>query len=128
VVFTFVVAGEKRAPREARQAVREHLEQALEQKLVADLELLLTEVVTNAVKYGGSERSTDIEVRVELSDELVSVSITDAGGGFRPGQPEGPRFGRQAGGFGLFLLDRLSTRWGVERDQGCFRVWFWLNR
>lgn len=128
MVLTFVVSGQKLAPREVRQAVRDHIEHALEQKLAADLELLLTEVVTNAVKYGGSDRSTDIEVSIELSDKLVSVSITDTGGGFTPESEPAPRFGRQAGGFGLMLLDQLSTRWGVERDENGFRVWFWLNR
>ena len=32
-----------------------------------------------------------------------------------------------SGGYGLVLLDRLSDRWGVQRE-GAFSVWFEVQR
>ena len=125
--FGFVVPSGLEAPRRVRHVMRQHLEGALEAKLASDLELLVSEVVTNAVRHGGAGRSDDIDVRVEVAEDTVSVSIVDSGNGFRPAQAPKPRSGRDAGGFGLFLLDRLSTRWGIERDEHGFRVWFRLG-
>jgi anti-sigma regulatory factor (Ser/Thr protein kinase) len=127
--FGFVVPSGLEAPRHVRHALREHLEGVLEAKLTADLELLVSEVVANAVRYGGSSRSDDIDVRVEVADDTVSVWIQDSGEGFKPDQRPRPRprSSRDPGGFGLFLLDQLSTRWGIERDERGFRVWFRLG-
>lgn len=127
MVFGFVVPSGLEAPRRVRQAVRQHLQGALEAGLAADLELLVSEVVTNAVRHGGSGLRDAIDVRVEVGDDTVSVSISDSGDGFAPGTRPQPRLGRDAGGFGLLLLDRLSTRWGIEPDDGGFRVWFRLT-
>ncbi|HZH24871.1 MAG TPA: ATP-binding protein [Solirubrobacteraceae bacterium] len=127
MVFGFVVPSGEEAPRRVRQAIRERLRGALEVKLAADLELLVSEVVTNAVRHGGSARGDEIDIRVELAGDTVSVCITDTGTGFRPDGRAQPRFGKDPGGFGLLLLDRLSTRWGIERDERGFRVWFRLN-
>ncbi len=127
MVFGFVVPNGLEAPRRVRQAVRQQLAGALEAGLAADLELLVSEVVTNAVRHGGSGLRDAIDVRVEVGDDTVSVSISDSGDGFAPGTRPQPRLGRDAGGFGLLLLDRLSTRWGIEREDGGFRVWFRLT-
>jgi anti-sigma regulatory factor (Ser/Thr protein kinase) len=127
--FGFVVPSGLEAPRRVRHALREHLEGVLEAKLTADLELLVSEVVANAVRHGGSSRSDDIDVRVEVAGDTVSVWIQDSGQGFKPAQPPQPRSrsSRDPGGFGLLLLDRLSSRWGIERDERGFRVWFRLG-
>lgn len=128
MVIGFVVPNRPEAPREVRRKVRAQLEDALEARLIENLELLLTEVVTNAVKYSGSGPGSAIQVRIELDEEIVSVSIRDQGPGFDPGAPTRPVAQTGGGGFGLFLLDQISTRWGVERQGDAFRVWFRLRR
>jgi anti-sigma regulatory factor (Ser/Thr protein kinase) len=126
MVFAFIVPSSARAPGRVRSLLRDELRSTVEQRLRDDLELLLTELVTNAVRYGSSE-DDEIAVRVELMEHLVSVSITDAGVGFdRDALGRTPE--NESGGFGLLLLDRLSTRWGIERDERGFRVWFKLDR
>ena len=126
MIFGLVVPSELEAPRRVREAVRRELRAALDAQLAADLELLLSEVVTNAVRYGGGGRGDTIDVRVDISDNTVSAYVSDSGAGFsRVHRPE-PRSGRTPGGFGLFLLDQLSTRWGVERNENGFSVWFRL--
>ena len=58
----------------------------------------------------------------------IRVEVRDGGGGFDPGTPR-PRSGEEAagyGGYGLFLVERMASRWGVERDDGTL-VWFELD-
>ena len=126
MVLAFIVPSNTRAPGHVRSLVHDELRSAMEERLREDLELLLSELVTNAVRYGSSGGG-DIAVRLELTEQVVAVSITDSGSGFdRDTVLPTPR--TDAGGFGLLLLDRLSTRWGVERDERGFRVWFKLHR
>ena len=86
------------------------------------LRLLVSEVVTNAVRHGDGD--TPVEVHASWNSE-VRVEVCDRGHGFTPA----PRLGavHEPGGFGLFLLGTLADRWGVETDQGT-TVWFVLQR
>ena len=86
------------------------------------LRLLVSEVVTNAVRHGGS--GTPVEVHASWNSE-VRIEVSDRGGGFTPT----PRIGAldEPGGFGLFLVGRLADRWGVDTDNGT-TVWFVLQR
>ena len=43
--------------------------------------------------------------------------------GFKPGKPK-PR--GADGGFGLFLVERMASRWGIDTRDGT-RVWFELE-
>lgn len=108
------------APRKARLALRA-LNGDLDSALANDVRLLVSELVTNSFRHTGSAR---IELEVWSSDEIVRVDVTDRGAGFAP--PDSPTPGR-ASGWGLFMVDRLADRWGVETD-GCTRVWFELER
>jgi anti-sigma regulatory factor (Ser/Thr protein kinase) len=86
------------------------------------LRLLISELVTNAVRHGGCEEP--VELHAEWNSE-VRVEVVDHGDGFTPH----PRAGDldEPGGFGLFLVGRLADRWGVETDEAT-RVWFVLRR
>jgi anti-sigma regulatory factor (Ser/Thr protein kinase) len=89
----------------------------------AKLELAVTEIVANAVRHSGSQE----EIRLALTpkDGYFCVRVTDGGGGVVPapgamGSPPGA-------GFGLFLVERLTRRWGMTREHGKTRVWFELD-
>lgn len=90
-----------------------------------DLRLLVSELVTNSVRHAGLGPSQTIELKVTLSDETVRVEVNDPGGGFEPS----PRtaHSQDDSGWGLYLVSRLSDRWGVTSD-GVTRVWFEVNR
>ena len=80
----------------------------------------MSELVTNSLRHTGS---ADIELEVWRSDEVVRVDVCDHGAGFDvPGPPQPG----DASGWGLFMVDRLADRWGVETN-GDTRVWFELR-
>ena len=89
---------------------------------VERLKLLVSEVVTNAVRHG--DGSEPVELHATWNSE-VRIEVSDHGDGFTPT----PRIGAldEPGGFGLYLIGRLADRWGVETDTGT-TVWFVLRR
>jgi two-component sensor histidine kinase len=82
--------------------------------------LLVTELVTNAIRHAGAPT---VELCVDLGSASVRVEVANAGGGFQA-RPRSD----QDSGWGLFLVDRLSNRWGVDDDPGHQRVWFEIER
>ena len=114
------------AARCARQAVREELEGALPRPKLADVELIVSELATNSIRHAGCDDAAELAVEAKVEDDHVRVRLFDSGEGFDAHTPRPPSSGN-AGGYGLLLLDRLSDRWGVQRD-GRFSVWFEVQR
>jgi anti-sigma regulatory factor (Ser/Thr protein kinase) len=90
-----------------------------------DLNLLVSELVTNGVEHGTPDDEGRLELRVDAVPEWVRVEVLDAGDGFefdpRRPEPDGET------SFGLFLVDRMSDSWGFDVDGGRTRVWFELS-
>ena|SRR5687768_2553375 len=107
----------------ARQAM-DGLDGLLERPVWEDLRLLVTEVVTNGVRHGSKRGPVTVFVRV--GDETVRVEVSDCGRGFSPPEAPMPREDG-SGGWGLQLVDRVATSWGVSVD-GKTSVWFELAR
>ena len=107
---------------EARTKVCDALEPYLANGASETLKLLVSEVVTNAVKHGDSAHP--VELHAHWNAE-VRIEVCDHGDGFTPA----PRVGAldEPGGFGLYLVGQLADRWGVETDGGT-TVWFVLRR
>src|SRR5829696_10171320 len=114
------------AARCARRAVREELKDALPQRRLADVELLVSELATNSVRHAGCDDSAELSMEAAVEGDRVLVQLYDPGHGFEEHTPTPPARG-SAGGYGLVLLDRLSDRWGVQRENG-FSVWFEVHR
>lgn len=113
------------AAREARHAL-DRLAGAMPDDQLAVLRLLVTEVVSNSVRHGAEDEESRISLDVEIYANAVRVAVTDPGPGFdAPASPQ-PHPDRP-GGWGLCLVDRLSSRWGVARERGT-QVWFELDR
>jgi serine/threonine-protein kinase RsbW len=85
-----------------------------------DLELVVSELVTNAVRHG--RKGGEILLAATPKQDFVCVQVTDDGPGFVP-RP-GAMASAENGGFGLFLVEQLTRRWGVTREQSRTRVWF----
>jgi anti-sigma regulatory factor (Ser/Thr protein kinase) len=90
-----------------------------------DLRLLVTELVTNGVRHGSSARGP-VSMAVTLDDQKVRVEVSDGGRGFDPPAAPMPH-GDGSGGWGLQLVDRVASSWGVQVDAATC-VWFELAR
>ncbi len=85
--------------------------------------LLVTEVITNAVRH--VRREGEIDLNVALREDALRVEVLDPGSGFVPRRrgPDSPIDGK----WGLHFLEILSDRWGID-SAGRTRVWFELAR
>jgi anti-anti-sigma factor len=92
---------------------------------VRDVRLLVSELVTNAVRHANLGAGDIIRLVVDLADHVLRVEVHDPGGGFEPNVPE-PDPGRPSG-WGLYLVSELSDRWGVDSGDETL-VWFELDR
>ncbi|HEX2127121.1 MAG TPA: ATP-binding protein [Thermoleophilaceae bacterium] len=90
-----------------------------------DVRLLVSELVTNAVRHANLDHDDVIDLVVELSGHRLRVEVHDPGGGFLPSAPS-PDPARPSG-WGLYLVDELADRWGVDSDDKTL-VWFELDR
>jgi anti-sigma regulatory factor (Ser/Thr protein kinase) len=108
------------APGDARRALRNLCADHIENDLLVDAELLVSELVTNALRHGRG----DISLRARVDEERLRVEVIDAGSGFAY-DPRRSDF-EQLGGWGLDIVDVVSTRWGAH--DGATRVWFELAR
>jgi anti-sigma regulatory factor (Ser/Thr protein kinase) len=108
------------APARARGAL-EQLAEKLSQSLMRDARLLVSELVTNAVRHaeGGIVRLV-----VRLRGGVLRVEVHDPGGGFSVREP--PVDPLRASGWGLVLVDELADRWGVDGAPRT-RVWFEID-
>ena len=103
------------APRRARAALTE-IEGEIPPTLAAKTRLLVSELVSNAIRHGEGE----VRVDVETSPEKVRATVTDQGQGFVP--PADNEDNLADTGRGLLLLRRMADRCGVSR--GSTVVWF----
>jgi anti-sigma regulatory factor (Ser/Thr protein kinase) len=84
--------------------------------------LVVTEVVSNSVKHAGLTAAQRIDLNIAVLPECLRIEVPDEGGGFDPAvtRPE-PRSLR-SGGWGLWMVDQLTDRWGVDFSHST-RVW-----
>jgi len=117
---TFRVTPEPHSVPRAREQVIALAEPFVATARIADLRLVISEVITNAVRHGGEG---DMVVAVTPKPGYLCVTVTDTGDGFAP-RPRAFEPDEDDGGFGLFLVERLTRRWGLTREDRNTRVWF----
>jgi anti-sigma regulatory factor (Ser/Thr protein kinase) len=108
------------APAAARAVVAGVLEARASRGVSADVQLLVSELVSNSVRHSGAAADTDLVVSVRYWPSAVRIDVEDAGhGGSIAARAPGAD-----GGFGMNIVRALSERWGVERiAAGGTRVW-----
>lgn len=95
----------------AREFVAEHASD-LPEELKLDAELLVSELVANAVQHGQPE----ITLSINADPPGIGVQVTDEGN-YLPALPDRAPDVRQPSGRGLRLVDSLSTSWGVTPNE-----------
>ena len=100
----------------ARRRLRQDLDGLFEPQRLSDLNVVVSELVTNAVIHGHGA----IRVRIEIIGGDVRGEVTDEGGGF---EHEVREVGvDELRGRGLLFVQRFTSRWGVH--EGTAHVWF----
>lgn len=104
----------------ARRFVAEQA-RALPGELVHDAEILVSELVTNAVLHG----KPAIVLRVNLEPPLIGVTVEDAGDLLPSSEPTAPG-PDSTHGRGLLIVDRLASAWGIDVNDSRpgKSVWF----
>ena len=117
--FEISLAPAPSAATTARTEVTERLAERLGKRALEDVRLLVTELITNALRHGSLSAGDKVSVRASVEGSVVRIEVTDPGkdGEVAPREP-GPR----GGGYGLYLVEMLAKRWGVERHNGT-TVW-----
>jgi anti-sigma regulatory factor (Ser/Thr protein kinase) len=111
------------APAIARAAISGLCEDLrLRRSLRQTLVLLISEVVSNAVLHSSGPVEAPITVTANVTPDVFHVTVTDAGDGFTPSRRDPERV---EGGYGLYLLEKAASRWGVETTSPT-TVWFEL--
>ena len=90
-----------------------------------DILLLMTELITNAVRHGGDERDRPLATEIRWRDGTACVEVTDPSDGTETSALR-PDAGNK-GGWGLFLVEQIADRWGFTSTASGTRVWFELQ-
>jgi anti-sigma regulatory factor (Ser/Thr protein kinase) len=111
----------------ARALVASLVGETTRDDVLQDALLLTSELVTNAVLHGGVGDDDTIWLHVTASPELLHISVADPGGATTPEVQE--LNVTVPGGMGLFIVEQISDRWGVDELRGGgTQVWFELDR
>ena len=111
------------AATEARVDITERLTARIGARVLEDVRLLVTELITNALRHGELTAGDRVSLKARVDDGVVRIEVRDPGndGDVAPRQP-----GVRGGGYGLFLVEQLARRWGVDRRDGTV-VWCELS-
>ncbi|AXG80293.1 ATP-binding protein [Streptomyces paludis] len=122
-----MLVSEPQSVHAARRWVREFVESRLPATSgarAADIELVVSELVTNGIRYG-SEPGDSVLVVLDVRPALVRVEVHDP----VRRRPRGRAVSHQrARGRGLFIVAALAERWGVEDRPFGKSVWAELAR
>ena len=108
------------APARARRALK-GLAGLVSDGRLRDVVLLVSELVTNAVRHASGDR---LRLVVTVDARVLRVEVHDPGEGFDLREPA-PDPARPSG-WGLFLVAQLADRWGVDSAPRT-RVWFEMD-
>jgi anti-sigma regulatory factor (Ser/Thr protein kinase) len=104
----------------ARRAL-EQLDGNVDPDVLPDVRLLVSELITNSVKYGGEG---PVRLEVIADSGRIRAEIIDQGVGFTPVRRDQEDL-EKVGGWGLHLVEQLTTEWGTY--EGSTHVWFEID-
>lgn len=116
---TRVLRGDASAPAAVRRIVQRELEATGHRQAIADVQLLASELVTNAVVHTDCPECL---VELECDDEHIRFSVHDCDSVRLPRllTPDPERYG----GMGLHIVNDVARCWGCDPDGRGKSVWF----
>jgi anti-sigma regulatory factor (Ser/Thr protein kinase) len=116
------------AARTARRVVCRAFRDQVSDVVLADAQLLVSELVTNSVRHAGLAAHEAIRLRARCDEECAHVEVCDSGRSGRTPCRRDPDPGAlEPGGLGLKLVDEMADRWGVSHSGRRTCVWFDLS-
>jgi anti-sigma regulatory factor (Ser/Thr protein kinase) len=116
----FSVNGGIDAAAVARYTVTDGLSSEVSQRTIEDVLLVISELVTNAVRHAGAATTGEtIEVTVRSSGDAIRIEVVD----FAPAAEPQLRRDNDPGGMGLVVVSGLCPRWGTDQEEGRKTVW-----
>ena len=111
-----VLSQSRHAPALARRFVTSTLDTWGVGEKFADLPLVTSELVTNAVRHAGS----DVDVTLDLTPDRLRLEVSDCSG-----EPpvKGDLEAARDGGWGLHIVTLLASKWGLESRANGKTVW-----
>jgi anti-sigma regulatory factor (Ser/Thr protein kinase) len=109
------------APLRARRALGRL---RLPRPLAFDAQLLVSELVSNSVRHAGLGRDDLIHLTADWSGDRLLVHVRDGGRPRRASPVAGsirPAAGAESG-WGLYVVDRLASRWGTSAGGYWFEL------
>ena len=106
-----------------RRLIGDLAEAGVYEATACDAGLVLSELISNALRHATPLPGSLIRVSWCLTDNCIEVAVSDGGG------PTVPMVNKPAanalGGRGLGIVDRLSLRWGVHARQDGSETTVW---
>jgi anti-sigma regulatory factor (Ser/Thr protein kinase) len=119
--FALALRGGPESARLARRAIAA-THPPLPPSVQDDISLLVTELITNAVRHGCAGKRGTLHLRFRRRADCIRVEVVDPGTDFEPAPA--PPDGGSSGGWGLVLVDRIAERWGICPALAGTCVWF----
>ena len=111
------------AATQARSEVTAQLATRVGARVLEDVRLLVTELITNALRHGKLTPGDRVSVKASVTGDIVRIEVGDPG---NDGDVAQRAPGARGGGYGLYLVEQLAKSWGVERTDGTV-VWCELS-
>lgn len=112
-------------PRTRRTVVEDLRARDVPEQLVRDAEIVVSELLTNAMRHARPLADGTLRVRWKISPESVEVEVTDGGGSTVPAPR--PPTAWNTWGRGLRVVRTLAHEWGATQDRTGHVVWATLG-
>lgn len=113
----YKIDAQPQAPAEARRIIAEELSSRLPDATLADIKLMVSELVTGGVVHDDQAERDPVMLDLCVTGD-IRCRVLDHGPGFAARVKQDPQ------GWGLRVVEKLSDRWGMQCSPERTEVWF----
>jgi anti-sigma regulatory factor (Ser/Thr protein kinase) len=108
-----------------RRLAEELLESGVYEDIADDAAVIVSELISNALRHARPLPSGDIRVAWTRQGDLIQLAVTDGGAMTEPRRARATL--SSLGGRGLGIVETLADGWGVLHEDGGTTVWATLH-